>query len=207
MLRTTDFRNISAPKSYEEFLSVWGDYVKAIVKLQNWVLPQNVEDITQEILIDFYSKDYLNKYDPSKSKFNTFMANFTNIRLRGKRTQFNRLKSREVYCIDETREDFNESFISLLGSVSDTYDIEVKELINYIYKKLKKSRVTSQVNNYALLFKLIVKEMCKKEHNKKTSKLIDRKAIAAQLGMTTAGVGLMMNNLRFYLYNSLGVTA
>ena len=209
------------PETYEEFYSIW------YVKLKNHVYYKNfpesiVEDVTQELMLQFLEGDYLNIFDPEKQtinkrtglptkvKFSTFVYSWANKVLLGKRDRYRRLFWREGLSSNAPLSNDNEeaTFLKNLQAVSDNYQCELDDLIRFIRDGLKKRKVTSIGNDMLLLFDKVLEHVLKgpPEHIKLKNKIVgfSPKALAMDLGVSNGGLHYMMKSLRTAL-RELGV--
>lgn len=196
-------------RDYDDFCVKWGDRVRNIVVSKGCFELCDVDDITQDLLAEFVSKDYLSVYDPEKgSKFSTFIYNFTNRRLLGKRDRYVKKIWREGLSLSKTLDaETGETFLDNIEDVSVDVSFEFLSTVKSIYRQLLETPVTSTVNNFPKLFSAVIEQMLygipescvlalgEVEADKNGRYGINRKALAFQLGVSESGVSIMLGRL------------
>ena len=212
-----------APKNYSDFYKIWFPKLRTHIYYKGYFPDDIIEDVTQELMTDFFEGDYLNKFDPdkmflnkktgemSKVKFSTFLYSWTNKKLLGKRDAYKRLFWAEGLSTNKLISDSDNTttFLDSLGAVADNYQLEFKELVDYIKESLKERKVTSLGNNFPLFFDKIMEHVFsggKTQREFKTKSGLNLSSLAKDLGISTTGVSYMLNKLRVVLKDDLGIT-
>lgn len=213
---------------YGEFYAEWYEKIRMHVRFKNWFNDADVDDVTQDIIIDFMNGDYLARFDPNKTfihrktgkevkpKFTTFVYAFVNKKLLGKRDKYNKGCWREGLSVEaKVSTDSETTFLDTIEAVADNYDIEFQDFVSYIEDSLLEVPVTSVGNDFPRLFNIIVKQITEgvpKKFYEETGrnslvamdrKGLDRHAIAWELGITTSGVAYMLRNLKKLLLEEM----
>lgn len=200
---TIDHLTAEASKTYDDFVRDWGDRIKSLVASKQCFDDVEVDDITQDLLFEFFQKDYLMVYDPTlenASKFSTFVFNFVNKRLLGKRDKVNRRRHVEglsMNAVVSNSEGDEVELGELFQAPADWITLEFKDTVHVIYDELKQIPNTSTVKDLSRLFLLIVKQVmygCNGQTSGRHG--IDRKLLAKEMGVSESGISIMIKNLR-----------
>lgn len=103
----------SAPESYDQMFKDYFDYVCKLVG-KFGIDEENREDVASSILLRFYERDFLSKFDPSlefthqntiyPAKFKTFLSGFVELYVRHHRDKQMRQRVRYPLLCDEEME-------------------------------------------------------------------------------------------------------
>jgi len=96
--------SIEAPESYEQLFDEYFNYTVGLVKKLG-IDPQRAEDVASSIILRFYERDFLSKFDPTlvfdykgskrPARFKSFLNAFVSVYCRHYRQRQNIEKSRE----------------------------------------------------------------------------------------------------------------
>lgn len=67
----------------EEFIAAWGPKLVTTIRSYGIINPSDCEDTYQHLMMQWFAKDYLSIYDPSRVEFSTFFYGFVHRRLGG----------------------------------------------------------------------------------------------------------------------------
>jgi hypothetical protein len=211
--------NYVASGDYGAFYAEWYDKISLHVRFKGWFNESDVDDVAQDIIIDFMKGDYLARFDPEKTfihrktgkevkpKFSTFVYAFVNKKLLGKRDKYNKGFWREGLSVEaKVSEDSEMTFLDTIEAVADNYDIEFLDFVDYIKESLLEVPVTTVGNDFPRLFDIIINQIIngvpQKFYNETghtvdlNRKGLNRHAIAWELNITTSGVAYMLKNLK-----------
>jgi DNA-directed RNA polymerase specialized sigma24 family protein len=100
---------VSAPKDYDQLHRMYYDYAVALCK-RSGIEESRAEDVASDILLRFFERDFLNKFDPSlvfyyrgqerPARFKSFLTQFVLTYVRGHRDRLQRQTTREVLICD-----------------------------------------------------------------------------------------------------------
>lgn len=103
----TDF--VSAPKDYADLFRLYYPYVVALVK-RSGIEENRKEDVASEILLRFYERGFLTKFDPNltfeydgkqrSARFKSFLSYFVLTYVKGHRDKQTRLNDRELLIMN-----------------------------------------------------------------------------------------------------------
>lgn len=132
----------SAPADYAELFEKYYSYVVILVRrLGIW--PGQAEDVASEILLRFYERDFLAKFDPSlvfeyegqqrPARFKSFLTKFVMTYVRGHYDKQTRRADREVLLCDQpvgNRANSNsQPWIDVFGDTTPGIDTDVIEAL------------------------------------------------------------------------------
>lgn len=99
----------SAPASYADLFQMYYPYVVSLVR-KHGIDDNRKEDVASEILLRFFERDFLDKFDPDlvfhydgqdrPARFKSFLTKFVLTYLKGHRDKQHRLTTREVLIFD-----------------------------------------------------------------------------------------------------------
>ena len=206
-----DEKSKQVSRDYDTFCAEWEDHIKTFVLRSNLFYLNDIDDVVQDLMEAFYSKDYLEKYDSDKSTFSTSVYNFISIRIRGMRDRRIRHSKRECLSLNTTLRTYDSGSadkhpdnIDMLESIPDDISFEFIDMVKSVYKELVKTPVQSTINDYPKLFSCIVQQIvygiseeCIAALGEKAAKrtgrfCINRKALAYEMGVNTGTVSLML---------------
>lgn len=70
------YADAPAPTDYAQLATAWSPYIKKVIKGQG-IPVQDVDDVAQEVLVYFVSRDALGYYNPNIAPFSTFVRAYT----------------------------------------------------------------------------------------------------------------------------------
>lgn len=101
---------VSAPKDYAVLFELYYKYVVSLVERLG-IVKDNCEDVASEILLRFYERDFLSKFDPTlvftykgelrPARFKSFLSKFVETYVRGHLDKQRRKQQRELLLNDE----------------------------------------------------------------------------------------------------------
>lgn len=101
--------HVSAPADYADLFRKYYDYVVTLVR-RNGIEENRKEDVACDILLRFYERDFLAKFDPTlvfhydgqdrPARFKSFLTKFVLTYVRGYRDKHARLAARELLICD-----------------------------------------------------------------------------------------------------------
>lgn len=188
------------PTSYAE---VFTHYYPAIVGLVKkfHIDPLRREDVAMTILTKFIEKDVLSDFDPEyigkngqKMRFESFLSGFVVSYVRYFRERELIQVKRELTLIDtDPNSEDTEEEISWLDKrfihVDDTSEVEYEVLVKRIRVHLKTLTVTTERNDKALLFDLILWQM--EEYGR-----MDVEELSSLYGVTKTSIYTYIHRLR-----------
>jgi hypothetical protein len=196
---------------YTEFCQEWEVRIKSIVMGSNLFSMNDIDDIVQDLLTTYYTKSYLEKYDPEKgASFATSVYNFVTIRIKGMYDNKQRLHKRETLLLDD---DFildngdRIKIIDLVESPPENISIEFIDNITSIYRELEKIPVAEDKNYFPRLFSCIVQQLFFGVSEECVEALgedivsrsgwhgLNRKALAFEMGVSTTTISRMLARL------------
>ena len=157
-----------AARDYNKFCVDWEERIKKLVSRSRLFSQSDIEEVVQELLVTFYTKDYLGKHDPELSAFSTSVYNFVTTRIKGLRDKRVRLAKREGLSLNEVLMDYQYAgghdthMVAFLDFVADSPEVvsmEFIDMVKSVYKELAMIPVTSTINNFPKLFSCIVQQV------------------------------------------------
>lgn len=152
----------SAPKDYAELFTMYYDYVVGLVHKMG-IDVQRKEDVASEILLRFYERDFLHRFDPSlvfsyngeprPARFKSFLNAFVMAYVRNHRDRQNRLRRRELLICNMPVVEGGATWIEVFGDIeSDDYSyLDEEELVNTLREYLRLVPRRSSVDRCDLL--------------------------------------------------------
>lgn len=137
---------VSAPANYEEFMDIYYKYVVNLVGA--WGIHYSRQyDVAHEILIRFQEKDYLSKFDPTRTfehngkkypaRFKTFLGSFVELSLRGIKQRLASINSREIMWGSPNDESFDDGLGAWVEHNDNVLEnIEFEEFIKAVREHL-----------------------------------------------------------------------
>jgi DNA-directed RNA polymerase specialized sigma24 family protein len=200
--RTPDRR--TAPSDYGQLYTEYFDYIKLLVQnygIQEW----NAEDVADEILLKFYEKGFLEKFDPEftaevggrrrRSSFTGFLSGFTwKYTLAYRDQQMTRMRREPHHLQDRVGEDGEWGDIYLPSSDDGTNVVDTVDLI----ERGRAYLATLPIRGTRDLPRVF--EMC--ERMMVEDGAIDRHKIAEALDVSPTAVCLIMKDLRAALVDA-----
>lgn len=129
----------SAPADYAELFEKYYQYVVTIVRRMG-IWPVHAEDVACEILLRFYERDFLSKFDPTMvfeyegqerpARFKSFLTKFVMTYVRGHYDKQQRRADREVLLCDRPIGNGTDTWINLFGDTVDAVDADVIEALS-----------------------------------------------------------------------------
>jgi DNA-directed RNA polymerase specialized sigma24 family protein len=134
----------SAPKDYSDLFRIYYNYVVALVRGAG-IDDSRKEDVASEILLRFYERGFLEKFDPTlvftydgrahKARFKNFLANFVLTYAKGHRDKQNTLTRREVLVLDDGDSDTHNAVRRLGPGSADTHPGHEDEVIEVLQER------------------------------------------------------------------------
>lgn len=166
------------PQSLDELLQNWGPRIQTAIRAFGFY-DADMEDIYQDLITEFWARDYLGSFDATRATFATFLYGFVNVRLLG----YNR-KRRQQY----TR-NVDLDFAEFMGECDDC-----SSDLGCVVEALANVPVRGQ-RNLLRLFNDIQRQVS--EYGRK-----NQSDLANDYGVSPAAVTLQMNDLRNFLIDS-----
>lgn len=169
--------NTSAPADYAELFQTYYKYVVALVRRLG-IEDSRKEDVASEILLRFYERDFLAKFDPTMvfhydgkdrpARFKSFLTKFVMTYVRGHLDKQHRLAGREVLLCDtpvgksnsvsfERSPTDGDTWVSLFGEPTPGPETDVldrlaeEDLIDFLRTHIAAIPRTSKVDTCDLL--------------------------------------------------------
>ena len=196
-------------RDYDDFCAQWEGRIRRIVLSYNSFQPCDVNDVVQDMMLEFYAKDALGQYDPTRgTRFSTWVHGFVAKRLLGKRDRLVRQAWREGLSLAiHLEDDTEQSLLDLVHTDNPDLSVEFADMVTSVYRQLKKTPVTSVINDFPKLFACIVQQtvygpsedcieaLGERQAVKQGHYGVNRKALAYELGISESGVAVMLNRL------------
>lgn len=126
---------VSAPKDYADLFRIYYRYVVGVVRRAG-IERTHAEDVASEILLRFYERGFLAKFDPSlvfrykgedrPARFRSFLTKFVLVYSRGHYDKQRRIAERELLLCDVPVGDREmTSWVEMFGGALDGVDVDV----------------------------------------------------------------------------------
>lgn len=128
--------------SFEHFMESWTPYVKKRARKYGFSSYSELDDIAQDIFMDFWEKNYDKIFNPSRSSWSTFFTSFIHYRLLNRITRkFRNPLNRYIPIEDSVRDGEKSSGVlnleCFVSSDSCTDRIEYNDFIERIRKEIE----------------------------------------------------------------------
>lgn len=125
----------AVPTDYAALHRQYYGYVVALVMKQG-IRRESAEDVASEILLRFYERDFLTRYDPDyggpgKGRFVTFLTGFIELYVRGHRVRQQRMAERFPLLADDTPHGQGET-LAVSQTIEDTYNADFVEMVRWL---------------------------------------------------------------------------
>jgi hypothetical protein len=196
---------------YDKFCVEWEERIKLLVNRSRLFSQSDVDDVVQELLENFYVKDYLEKHDAEKSNFSTSVYTFVSTRIKGLRDRQMRQEWREGLSLNDELPDLANGhyaeFIDLLEGKPETVSYEFIDMVKSVYKELQEIPVKSNGNDFSKLFACLVQQVvygpspeCVEALGEKNVARegrygVNRQALAYEMGVCEATISNMLKHL------------
>lgn len=200
-----------AQHDYNKFCVEWGDYIRKLVIGSGSFSYSDIDDVVQELLLIFYEKGYLERYDPLKgTSFSTSVYNFVSKRILRQRDNRFKQMVREGLSLNDTytvKELYEVSYIDDLESHPESVSYEFLDTVKSVYAELSKYPAKYLIDDFPKLFSCIVQQIvygispeCREALGEKVAgkdgrNFLNRKALAYEMGVSESTVGLMLIRL------------
>lgn len=126
---------VSAPENYADLFTTYYTYVVCLVRKMG-IDSEHSEDVASEILLRFYERDFLAKFDPTlvfeyegqkrPARFKSFLTRFVMVYVRGMWDKQQRIADRELMVIDAPNsEGDTSSWLDVFGATLPSHEQDV----------------------------------------------------------------------------------
>jgi DNA-directed RNA polymerase specialized sigma24 family protein len=215
---TLDKSHSEVARDYDDFCAHWEDRIRHIVFASNAFKFEDVDDIVQDLMLEFYTNDGLGQFDPTQgTKFSTWVHGFAAKRLLGKRDKAVRRWWREGLSLNEVLADEGEKdFLGELETAPADVSIEFIDMVLSVYRQLKRDKEeleatspkgVTTINDYPKLFACIVQQILyglseetiaaigEKQASRTGHYGVNRKALAYEMGLSNSAITTMLARL------------
>lgn len=163
------------PKSFEELLENWGPRIRVAIRAFGFY-DCDEDDIYQDLISEFWERDYLGAYNPTRAAFSTYLYGFVNVRLLG----YNRRRR------NEHARNIDLEIAEFIGSY-DSFSYDLQEVVDALSK--------APVRGHRDLLRLFIDiERQIREYGRK-----NQSDLAKEYGISPAALSMQMQDLRDYL--------
>lgn len=206
---------VSAPRDYADLFRIYYEYVVAVVRRAG-IEASRAEDVASEILLRFYERDFLSKFDPTlvfkyggedrPARFKSFLTKFVLIYARGHFDKQQRTAHREILVCNRPMGDRDTTdWFEIFGGTVDGADLEVlealeeKDLVQHLraYVAQVPRRSSFDACDLVLLFDAVIDQI-------RTQGSWDIAALRAHFGISSTAMHSWMWWLRANLADALG---
>ncbi len=204
----TASRSPDPPETAEQLFRQDGTYIRSLVRRQLGRLAseQDIEDISQEILLKLVSRDVVSMYDPghaSRASWRTFLGRQVLLYTRGMGETLGRRRGRELAILDEEPGGTGRWAEALLGAAWDDYgELDEAEFLAAVREQIEAAPPWSGPVSLVALFDLLVARLREGEVTLPT-----RRAVQAEFGVSASAARTALTMLRSRLALVLRYTA